>query len=466
MRLEKSFNGLLFKRLICRSVNSSDYINDSKKKQSNNSVRKMIQLFNPFSKKDESDPEQGSMLSSLRTGILAKISPVETESSKTEEKDADETNPHTPVLSMATAKEVPDLDVVAGYILQFGARIGKIKPEHSNIISDDNLLDIRNFRSVLYFADWEFTRRHHRRLTDIIWYTSDYDYNINTASRFDVILDSSVFDFGYRTLGEKKSNHILTKISLRRPADDYDFAIYLDEETRSHLEHVVSAYSTLASRPRTFPASFEPKGGDTRTYYDLDLQEVASIERREHRVNVKPFMNLDDKKFDPATFAEFQKNVEFDFHRSFGDHDHRFAAGLSKVTGKHFFDEHPERLFIRTGFPQPLWETDDEISLMSVDEATGYGKEYMIRPVGKTSYIFAHLTDAEYAGLTDTQKEFFKIAPEENLQAGNSKASAGKERLIEFRGECRVTLDLHVVMDPTRESGVKTSFGEVKFRLL
>ena len=408
------------------------------------------------------------MLTSLRTGIMAKITPTD-EAVTEQAEELDDVNtlpPVTPGLSVLPNREVPDLDAVAGYILQFAEKAGKIKPEHSTSISADNILDIRNFRSLLYFADWEFTRRHNRRLTDIVWYASDYDYNINTASRFDVILDHNVFDFGYRIVGEKKTNHLLTKVSLRRDFENHDFTAALGHEVKTHLEHIVAAYTTMASRPRTFPSAYEPKGGDSRTYYDLDLLEIAAIERREHRVKVKPFMGLEDKKFDPATFALFRNNVQFDFYRSLTDHDARFAAALLKITGNKFFAENPEKLHIRSTFATPMWETDEDISVMSVDEETGYGKEYMIRLEGKTFYIFALLTDAEYASLTDSQHEFFKIAPEDDFDSLAGTPDPKKERLIEFRGECKIKLDLHVVMDPSRETGVKTSFGEVAFRLV
>lgn len=426
----------------------------------------MIPLFNPFSKKDEStDPV--SMLTSLRTGIMSKISTSDETDSEHEESYEQE-NPDVGSSSLQSIPEndVPDLDTVAGYMLQFAEKAGKIKPEHSTTISADNILDIRNFRNVLYFADWEFTRRHGRRLTDITWYASDYDYNINTASRFDVILDHNVFDFGYRIVGEKRTNHLLTKVSLRREHEGHDFSAGLSHEVKTHLEHIISAYTTMASRPRTFPSAYEPKGGDSRTYYDLDLMEIAAIERREHRVKVKPFMSLGDKKFNPATFASFRNNVQFDFYRSLTDHDGRFASALLKITGNKFFAENPEKLHIRSTFPTPLWETDEDISLMSVDEETGYGTEYMIRLEGKSFYIFALLTDAEYASLTDSQHEFFKIAPEDDFDSLAGKPDPKKERLIEFRGECKINLDLHVVMDSSRETGVKTSFAEVKFRLV
>jgi hypothetical protein len=427
----------------------------------------MIQLFNPFSKKDEST-DTVSMLTSLRTGIMSKITPSEEQPHDVKENlDTDvESGQEAPEHSVLPVNDIPDLDAVAGYMLQFAEKIGKIKPEHSTSISEDNILDIRNFRSVLYFADWEFTRRHGRRLTEIVWYASDYDYNINTASRFDVILDHEVFDFGYRIVGEKRTNHLLTKVSLRRDHNDYNFAFALGHEVRTHLEHIVAAYTAMASRPRTFPSSYEPKGGDSRTYYDLDLTEIAAIERREHRVKVKPFMSLEDKKFDPANFTLFRNNVQFDFYRSLTDHDGRFASALLKITGNKFFAENPEKLHIRSAFPHPLWETDDEISVMDVDEETGFGKEYMIRLEGKSFYIFALLTDAEYASLTDSQHEFFKIAPEDDFDSLAGKPDPNKERLIEFRGECKINLDLHVVTDPTRETGVKTSFAEVKFRLV
>ena len=408
------------------------------------------------------------MLTSLRTGIMSKITPSdEAEGTTKESPQEEEISPlSAPTLSVMPTNDVPDLDAVAGYMLQFAEKAGKIKPEHSITISQDNILDIRNFRSMLYFADWEFTRRHGRRLTDIVWYASDYDYNINTASRFDVILDHSVFEFGYRIVGEKKTNHLLTKVSLRRDHDDYDFTPALGNEVKTHLEHIVAAYTAMALRPRTFPSSYEPKGGDSRTYYDLDLAEIAAIERREHRVKVKPFMSLEDKKFNPETFTAFRNNVQFDFYRSLTDHDGRFASALLKITGGKFFSENPEKLHIRSTFPTPLWEIDDEISVMAVDEETGYGTEYMIRLEGKSFYIFALLTDAEYASLTDSQHEFFKIAPEDDFDSLAGKPDPKKERLIEFRGECKINLDLHVVMDPTRETGVKTSFGEVRFRLI
>lgn len=424
----------------------------------------MIPLYNPFTKKDEPGSDQVSMLSSLKTGLLAKITPSES-GEAVEQNDAEQVSRNAPIISLLTP-EVPDLDAVAGYLLQFAEKAGKIKPEHNTSISENNILDLRNFRSILYFADWEFTRRYRRRLTDIIWYTSDYDYNINTASRFDVILDPYFFEFGYRTLGEKKSNHILTKVSLKPEFLEYDFAGSLDGDVRKHIEHIVAGYTTTASRPRTFPASYEPKGGDTRTYHDLDLMEIASIERREHRVSVKPLMSLEDKKFNPRTFASIRNNIQFDFHRSFNDHDPRFAAGLLKITGSSFFRDNPDKLYIRSAFPQPLWETDDDISLMSVDEETGYGKEYMIRVEGKSFYIFANLTDSEYASLTDTQHEFFKIAPEDDFDSIAGMPDARKERLIEFRGECKINLDLHVILDPSKETGCRTSFAEVNFRLI
>lgn len=427
----------------------------------------MIPLFNPFSKKDE--PTDGvSVLTSLRTGIMSKITPSEeTETSTAEAAEADTAvPPASAALAGFNENDVPDLDAVAGYLLQFAAKAGKIKPEHNSSISADNILDIRNFRSVLYFADWEFTRRHGRRLTDIVWYASDYDYNINTASRFDVILDPEIFAFGYRIVGEKKSNHLLTKVSLRADHDNYDFTPALGNEVKTHLEHIVAAYTAMSSRPRTFPSSYEPKGGDARTYYDLDLMEIAAIERREHRVKVKPFMSLEDKKFDPSNFFVFRNNVQFDFYRSLTDHDGRFASALLKITGDKFFAENPEKLHIRSTFANPLWETDDDVSVMAVDEETGYGTEYMIRLEGKTFYIFALLTDAEYASLTDSQHEFFKIAPEDDFDSLAGTPDPKKERLIEFRGECKINLDLHVVMDETRETGVQTSFSEVKFKLI
>lgn len=420
----------------------------------------MIPLYNPFSK----NPETGAV-------PLFKLPSILTTGHRAG--NAEKTDPHAEqmaevaelpeaTLPAMPPTDTPDIDTVAAYMIQFASKIGKISAEGTEEGIHDNILELRNFRGLLYFADWEFTRRNERRLTDIIWYTSDYDYNVNTSSRFDVILDSDIFDFSYRSVGEKHKNQMLYRLNLKPETKDYDFGAHLEEEVKAHLEHIIAAYTVSSVRPRTFPASYEPKGG-YRTYHDLDLLEIAKIERYEHRVFVSPLMVMETKKFNPATFAMVRNSIQQKFQRSIQDHDPRFAQALHSIIEDKFFAQNPERLFIRAQFDYPIWETDDQVFLVQTDPETGYGTEYVIRIKGHTSDIFCYLTDDEYENLTESQQEFFKLAPASDFEAG---MEIEDQKMFQFQGECKITLECNVSMDPSDPKNVSTDFSKVKFRLV
>lgn len=369
---------------------------------------------------------------------------------------------HDSTMTVMPPTDIPDLDTVVAYMLQFAAKTGKTSADGSTDGTADNILDMRNFRGLLYFADWEFTRRNERRLTDIIWYTSDYDYNVNTSSRFDVILDNDIFDFDYRSVGEKNKNQMLYRINLKTEMKDIDFGFHLEEEVKAHIEHIIAAYTSASVRPRTFPASYEPKGG-YRTYHDLDLLEIARIERYEHRVFAGPLMVLETKKFNPSTFGATRAAIQKNFYRSFDDHDPRFAQALHGIIEDNFFSKHPERLFIRSAFDYPIWETDEQVFLVQTDPETGYGTEYVIRIQGHTSDIFCYLTDDEYNNLTEAQQEFFKLAPASDFENG---MDIEGQKMFQFQGECKVGLECTVSIDSTDHTKVTTNFDKVKFRLV
>ena len=420
----------------------------------------MTPLYNPFSK----NPETGQVPLFKIPSILGS-SNRNADVGKTDagsEQESTTTEYREPMLTAMPPTDTPDIDTVVAYMIQFASKIGKLSAEGTETGMHDNILEMRNFRGLLYFADWEFSRRNERRLTDIIWYTSDYDYNVNTSSRFDVILDSDIFDFDYRSVGEKHKNQMLYRINLKPEVLDYDFSLHLEEEVKAHIEHIIAAYTISSVRPRTFPASYEPKGG-YRTYHDLDLLEIAKIERYEHRVFVSPLMVLETKKFNPATFATVRNSIQQSFHRSVEDHDPRFANALHNVIEDQFFIQHPERLFIRVLFDYPIWETDDQIFLVQDDPETGYGTEYVIRMKGHTSDIFCYLTDDEYNNLTESQQEFFKLAPAADFEGG---MEIEDQKMFQFQGECKVALECNVTIDPTDPKKVSTNFSKVKFRLV
>lgn len=418
-------------------------------------------MFNLFAKKDENGEGTENFLSSFKNGIKAKIENIQAEQGSPEAVEAVKAKTSQPAqfVSQNEVKELPDLDAVAGYLLQLAGKLGKVDLlTVDDSVNKESILDVRNFRSIIYFADWEFTRRNGRRLTEITWHSSDFDYNVNTASRFDIVLDSNIFKFHYKTLGDKKKNEVLYKLSLHPSHLGRDFGNMLDSETKTHLEYIVAACIKGENRPRTFPAAYEPKGGDERTYYDLNLVDIANIERKEHRVYPTPFLDLREKGFNPAKYEQLRNEIQFEFYRSFDEHDARFARGLFKIVGDTFFRDHPEKLHIRVSFPLPLWETNDSIALKTSDKV-GLGSSYDIKLQGRSLYIFADLTLEEYSSLTESQREFFKPAPDTP-----STITPNETMTVEFRGDCSVGINFHATIDSNEN--VKTTFGEVKFKLV
>lgn len=405
----------------------------------------MKQLFNPFSRRSDIDIEEAPTRPSFKFKLGKENAGTEV------------TVIHASPLDPPS--DVPDLDAIAGYILQFAKTCGFTNGGMNRF--QDNILDARNLRDVIYFADWEFSRRNNKRLTELVWYSSDYDYNINTASRLDVVLDGNYFDFGYSVVGVKNKNRVLSRISLKEEYVDHRFDLMLDESTRTHLEYIVASNLKGETRKLTFPGAYEPPGGREKTFQDLDLLQMAKLERTlQNRIHA-PFLDLRKKRFDHASFDRTRTLIQEAIRAEVEGSQYKgFLNAFVDATGTDVLKRNTNHLYVNVNFKTPLFAADEDVELLKENEETFFGEEYRITVTGKTGDIYADMTDEEYDFLSESQRENFVLSPD---AVDNDENQAEDRKTINYNGRFVVQFKAHVTFDVNTETVNVVSVEDIVF---